>query len=107
MMTAPTGYGHRRELGNRMNGLCVDGDEKNNKLWEAKSLGHLQLLGLKEITLNKAEPNEEEENEDDQTEMLQMGIITVEKGSHVLLLSTQSLQKAIAGSIMDSFAQIT
>lgn len=79
MMTAPTGYGHRRELGSRLNGLCFDGDEKNNKLWETESLGHLQLLGLKKIILNKAEPNEEEENEDDQREMLQMGIIMVEK----------------------------
>lgn len=52
-MTAPTGYGPRRHVGNRWQRLCFDGDERNYKLWETKLLAHMRLLGLKETILKE------------------------------------------------------
>ncbi|KAI7806633.1 hypothetical protein IRJ41_009193 [Triplophysa rosa] len=63
-MSALTGYGPRREVGNRWNRLCFDGDEKNYELWETKFLGHLRLLGLKQIILRAPHADDEEDDDD-------------------------------------------
>ncbi|KAI7790594.1 hypothetical protein IRJ41_015031 [Triplophysa rosa] len=63
-MSALTGYGPRREVGNRWNKLCFDGDEKNYELWETKFLGHLRLLGLKQIILRAPHADDEEDDDD-------------------------------------------
>ncbi len=64
-MSAPTGYGPRKELGSRWNRLCFDGDEKNYELWETKFLGHLCLLDLKSTILSELPGEDDEDVEDD------------------------------------------
>jgi len=61
-MAAPTGYGPRREAGNRWR-LYFDGDEKSYELWETKFLGHLRLLGLKDTILSEPPARGEEEED--------------------------------------------
>lgn len=72
-MSAPTGYGPRREHGSRWNRLYFDGDEKNYELWETKFLGHLRLLGLKAAILSVDEDEEDgEKNEEAYAELIQV-----------------------------------
>ncbi|TWW54261.1 hypothetical protein D4764_0182720 [Takifugu flavidus] len=72
---APTGYGPRRDVGNRWARLCFDGDERNYELWETKLLAHMRLLGLKETLLNEPAADNVEadilKNEESYAEMIQ------------------------------------
>ncbi|KAL1269568.1 hypothetical protein QQF64_031857 [Cirrhinus molitorella] len=75
-MAAPTGYGPRRDAGNRWNRLYFDGDEKQYELWETKFLGHMRLLGLKDTLLSQTAPRADDEdvankNEEAYAELIQ------------------------------------
>jgi len=59
-----TGYGPRRgATGGRWQRLVFDGDENNYELWEVKFLGHMKILGLKDIILSTDEPDAEKNAE--------------------------------------------
>ena len=69
-----TGYGPRRDVGNRWSRLCFDGDEKNYEIWETKFLGYLRLQGLKETILQEPgedDVNDEVKNEEAYAELIQ------------------------------------
>ena len=69
-----TGYGPRRDVGNRWSRLCFDGDEKNYEIWETKFLGYLRLQGLKGTILQEPDEddvNDEVKNEEAYAELIQ------------------------------------
>lgn len=76
-MAAPTGYGPRKELGNRWHRLCFDGDERNYELWETKFLGHLRLLGLKAAILKDPDENTDDEEDSEKNEEAYAELIQV------------------------------
>lgn len=64
ILTNPTGYGPRRDTtGGRWQRLVFNGDENNYELWEAKFLGHMRIIGLKDTILSTTNPDVEKNAE--------------------------------------------
>lgn len=65
-----TGYGPSRE--SRWQRLTFTGDENDYELWEAKFLGHMRILKLKDTILPSDEEPNEAKNEECYAELIQL-----------------------------------
>ncbi|XP_076741663.1 uncharacterized protein LOC143419316 [Maylandia zebra] len=62
--SSSTGYGPRRDTtGGRWQRLVFNGDENSYELWEAKFLGHMRIIGLKDTILSVTNPDAEKNAE--------------------------------------------
>ena len=67
----PTGYGPRL-ADSKWKRLTFDGDENNYELWEAKFLGHLRMLKLKDTILPSQDEPNRAKNEECYAELIQL-----------------------------------
>ncbi|XP_048575805.1 uncharacterized protein LOC125557333 [Nematostella vectensis] len=65
-----TGYGSRTD--SKWNRLTFDGDESKYELWEAKFLGHLRMLKLKDTILPSTDAPDATKNEECYAELIQL-----------------------------------